>query len=246
MSATPTITIPTTAFYDAWAATYDTDGNVLQRLDSAAFEYITPLLFSVLHKPIRLLDLGCGTGRNTSKLRGMLPSGSTLYAVDGSEGMLAQARASMPAEPTSRVEVKWGSLDFTRQQADLDAFIGSAPVDAVISTLVLEHVMLDPFFAVIARSLKVGGWAWVTGMHPDMGQSRAGFRRDDGVKVHGISYMHGSEETIVAAKEAGLKLVGNVEERGVDDEFAVEELGERAKKWVGKRLHVGMLFERVL
>lgn len=246
MSATPTIIIPTTAFYDAWATTYDTDGNVLQHLDSAAFKDITPLLFSVLQKPVRLLDLGCGTGRNTSKLRGLLPPGSTLYAVDGSEGMLAQARASMPGEPSGQVEVKWGLLDFTRQQADLDAFIDSAPVDVVISTLVVEHVMLDQFFAVVARILKVGGWAWVTGMHPDMGQSRAGFRRDDGVKVHGISYIHGLEETIVAAKNAGLKLVGNVKERGVDDEFAVQELGKRAKKWVGKRLHVGMLFERVL
>ena len=245
MSATPTITIATTAFYDAWAATYDTDGNDLQRLDSAAFKNIKPLLFSVLQKPVRLLDLGCGTGRNTSKLRGMLPPGSTLYAVDGSEGMLAQARAGMPAEP-SQVEVRWCSLDFTRQQADLAAFVGCAPVDAVISTLVLEHVMLDQFFAVVAKTLIVGGWAWVTGMHPDMGQSRAGFRRDDGVKVHGISYIHELEETIIAAKNAGLRLVGNVEERGVDDEFAVQELGERAKKWVGKRLHVGMLFERVL
>lgn len=228
MTAQEPLTLPTTALYNAWASTYDTDGNVLQLLDTAAFlSRIPPLLTA----PLRILELGCGTGRNTKRLAELLPPGSELVAVDASEGMVSVARVELPG-------VRFLVLDFIVPRA-----LRGIDVEAVVATLVLEHVVLDEFFAAVSGVLRTGGWAWVTDMHPEMGESRAGFRGGDGVKRVGMSFAHGVKETVGAARRAGLELVGDVEERGVEVED-LERLGERAKKWVGKRMLVGFLFRK--
>src|SRR5689334_9010248 len=45
------------------------------------------------HRPVAGLDVGCGTGRYTRLLRGVLPAGSRLAAADVSAAMLAQLQA---------------------------------------------------------------------------------------------------------------------------------------------------------
>ena len=45
-------------------------------------------------RPVTGLDIGCGTGRYTRLLRGLLPDGSLLAAADVSAAMLAQLRAA--------------------------------------------------------------------------------------------------------------------------------------------------------
>src|SRR5690348_635201 len=45
-------------------------------------------------RPVTGLDIGCGTGRYTRLLRGLLPDGSVLAAADVSAAMLAQLRAA--------------------------------------------------------------------------------------------------------------------------------------------------------
>ena len=45
-------------------------------------------------RPVTGLDIGCGTGRYTRLLRGLLPDGSLLVAADVSAAMLAQLRAA--------------------------------------------------------------------------------------------------------------------------------------------------------
>ena len=63
--------VPTIDCYDAWSATYDSDGNVLQLLDDVAFdEVVRPLLNVRSDGDSRgvVCELGCGTGRNTKKL----------------------------------------------------------------------------------------------------------------------------------------------------------------------------------
>ncbi len=60
--------ISTVECYDAWSDTYDSDGNILQLLDDAAFEEIAqPLLHQNSATQI-CCELGCGTGRNTMKI----------------------------------------------------------------------------------------------------------------------------------------------------------------------------------
>ncbi|KAL8954234.1 MAG: hypothetical protein Q9183_007251, partial [Haloplaca sp. 2 TL-2023] len=53
--------------YNQWASTYDTDGNFLQALDSMMMQHLLQDFKATL-PPLskqRLIDLGCGTGRNT-------------------------------------------------------------------------------------------------------------------------------------------------------------------------------------
>jgi len=115
---------------------------------------------------------------------------------------------------------------------------GGGKVDAVMSTLVLEHLQLGVFFSAIAGVLKEeGGWAWVTDMHTEMGGSRAGFRDGDGRKVNGrkvngMSWNHELEETLEAAGKVGLRLEGDVVEMGV------REVGDESGE-VGGTEHVG-------
>jgi len=61
----------TTECYDAWANTYDSDGNILQLLDDNAFNEIARPLLNLNNENNSTqicCELGCGTGRNTIKV----------------------------------------------------------------------------------------------------------------------------------------------------------------------------------
>lgn len=119
-------------------------------------------------------------------------------------------------------------------------------VDAVVSTLVLEHLYLDRFFTEVAAMLRKGGWLYLTSMHPEQGAvSRAGFvGSEDGeeIKIQGVSFNHQISEILAEAGKVGLRLEGEVEERGVDDAKHAKRLGGRAEKWIGVKMHVMMTF----
>ncbi len=65
------VMIPTVECYDAWSNTYDSDGNILQLLDDVAFNEICQPLLNSTHRDATMpicCELGCGTGRNTTKV----------------------------------------------------------------------------------------------------------------------------------------------------------------------------------
>lgn len=70
--------------YDRWAAVYDHDGNPLQALEG-------PVVRAAVGdvRGLKVLDLGCGTGRHALWLAA---AGAHVTGVDFSEGMLAEAR----------------------------------------------------------------------------------------------------------------------------------------------------------
>ncbi len=74
--------------YNTWAASYDSDRNLTRDLD----QQVTRATLSGL-QPRAILELGCGTGKNTAFLAQM---GVPVQALDFSEGMLEQARAKVP------------------------------------------------------------------------------------------------------------------------------------------------------
>jgi ubiquinone/menaquinone biosynthesis C-methylase UbiE len=74
----------------------------------------------VTRRPRRVLDVGCGTGLLTARLRTALP-GARVAGVDFSTGMLAQAAARAPGAP-------WVRGDALRLP------IADGRVDAVVST----------------------------------------------------------------------------------------------------------------
>jgi hypothetical protein len=120
----------------------------------------------------------------------------------------------------------------------------SAPFDAVLSTLVLEHFPLNTFFGIQSHFLRPNGVLLLTNMHPEMGaKSQAGFVRVDEsgnrVKVRGSSWVHSVDETVDSARIWGFEAVGEVRERAVEKDM-VEALGQRAAKWIGISVWYGM------
>ncbi|KAI5925312.1 cyclopropane-fatty-acyl-phospholipid synthase [Camillea tinctor] len=231
--------LPTGEAYDRWAPIYDTDGNFLQALDSLEMQALLPQLISSIPspRPWRIVDLGCGTGRNTSQLLAQLPD-CRVVALDASQGMLDVARA--------RLACYQDRVSFA--QSDLLAPPGTAlAADAALSTLVVEHVPLAAFFAQAARAVRLGGALLLTNMHEQMGAiSQAGFvDARTGEKIRPRSYAHGAGEVVREARRWGFEVLGGgLEERAVE-EGMVERLGPRSRKWVGVMCWYGGIFRKV-
>lgn len=180
--------------YDAWSATYDHDDNpMIAMAEVALAERLTRLAGR------RVLELGCGTGRNAAAL---LAAGVTRYVgIDGSAGMLARA-----CERITDPRASWlhGDL-FDEGLVAPDA----AAFDAVLFSLVLEHVAaLGPAFARARTALAPGGHVIALEIHPALraGGTQAHFWAD-GQEVALASYPHTVASLREAVGDAGLELV---------------------------------------
>lgn len=239
----------TAAAYNLWSEVYDTDGNFLQALDTILMRSLLPQFLQQVHssKPWRLVDLGCGTGRNTVSL--LQISGANIVGLDFSPSMLDIARSRLNEElrkiPENRgaASVKLETFDIIQHTNLPRAAVGA---DAVISTLVLEHIPVHIFFQTASDLLKADGMLLVTNMHSDMGNiSQAGFIDPmSGGKIRPKSYAHTIEVVAAEAKNKGFVLQGDFLEREVD-EAGSATLGDRAKKWVGVKVWYGMMFRKI-
>jgi SAM-dependent methyltransferase len=253
--------LPTTEAYNRWAAVYDTDGNFLQVLDNLEMRTLFPKFEAALEPTAgsrKLVDLGCGTGRNTVQLLGV--ENASIVALDASPGMLAVTERRL--DDLVKAAEGQGAKSLGHRNLKLEVFdllTCDAPpeiarqADGVISTLVLEHIPLDTFFRHVSQMLKVNGVLLLTNMHGDMGQiSQAGFvDTETGEKVRPTSYAHTVESVIDEAKKHGIVAIGGdntdssgLMERAVTDEM-VQLLGPRSRKWVGIRCWFGGLFKKV-
>ncbi|KAJ5135475.1 uncharacterized protein N7515_004753 [Penicillium bovifimosum] len=194
----PTRYVDTVEAYDNWAEVYDTDGNFLQRLDTIEMQTLLPNIINLIDNQFKptpnspphpiILDLGCGTGRNTMSLLSALYTANradrfSVVGLDASRGMLEVARtavgeyvkktAAMSDTPASAVEL--GILDLLQPDLRLPGSLCAERAAGVISTLVLEHIPLERFFAAAAGLIRTGGYLLVTNMHAEMGRrSQAG------------------------------------------------------------------------
>jgi ubiquinone/menaquinone biosynthesis C-methylase UbiE len=189
--------------YDRWAATYDTDQNATRDLDAQVLR--------ASELPIQsrdVLELGCGTGKNTVWLAAQARS---LTAMDFSDGMIAHATRRVAGSP---IEVK-----FLRHDVREPWPIERDAVDVVVGNLVLEHVSdVGAVFREAARVLRSGGIAYFCELHPDR-QARGGQAQfsdvESGERVYVTAYVHTVDEFARSAADAGLtieRLVGHVED----------------------------------
>lgn len=135
--------------YDRWSATYDADKNTTRDLDAAVVRR-TPIALE--RKDV--LELGCGTGKNTAYLAS---KANKVYAMDFSEGMIARAHERLT---TSNVR-------FIRHDVRELWPLEAASVDVVVGNLILEHVHdLAPVYFEAARVLRPGGQFFICELHP--------------------------------------------------------------------------------
>ncbi|KAJ5658565.1 uncharacterized protein N7484_002214 [Penicillium longicatenatum] len=266
--------------YDKWAEVYDTDGNFLQKLDTIEMRALLPRFLDLVNaqsqaqtpgQQLKIVDLGCGTGRNTIQLLNAISARQTTPAalaaqvevvgVDASPGMLEVARTAIqsatanngPGSEQEKVSLDVFDLLNPVSDALLPASLQGSGADGVISTLVLEHLPLKEFFENASAIMKIGTYFLVTNMHAEMGAiSQAGFTDPQtGVKIRPTSYCHSIPEVLDAAKKVGFQVTNLVEgedagvsERAVDEHLS-EVLGARAKKWVGVKVWFGVCFKKV-
>ncbi|MCJ1357006.1 MAG: hypothetical protein MMC33_007002 [Icmadophila ericetorum] len=244
--------LPVKLAYDRWAAVYDVDGNFLQALDDRELTWLLPDFLTLLprsseEQKLRIMDLGCGTGRNTVKL--LKIRNARVTGLDVSLRMLERAESrcyafhdSLPPEwNVDRPRFKYH--DMIEDEAIPQDI--SKNFQGVISTLVLEHIPLSTFFRFAWNTLAPGGVLLVTNMHSDMGAiSQAGFLDPlTEEKVQTISYIHQIRDVIAESEKIGFERVSGIHERKVEQEM-LEALGQRAKKWDGIQCWFGMIFKK--
>ncbi|TGO37410.1 hypothetical protein BHYA_0098g00340 [Botrytis hyacinthi] len=267
-STTHQESVSTYLLYNRWAATYDTDHNPLQILDSALISSLFKTLFctpSEVQDNITIAELGCGTGRNT--IRFLAPpiskKISKIHALDLSPAMLEVARSRCSlcvSENDSHVpSIQFDEFNALNVQSNPEiSSLIQGQANMVISTLVLEHLPLDTFFSAVTFLLKPdsdvnNGRVLITNMHAEMGRlSQAGFSDEiEGkkTKVRGESYVYEIEEVVEEGKKWGFHIVGEVLERTVEESDIEEDgsglkLGARGRKWIGKKMWFGMVMQR--
>lgn len=135
--------------YSEWSTTYDQDRNLTRDLDQA----ITKEALAGLHCH-SVLELGCGTGKNTSL---MSQIGEQVLALDFSTGMLAQAQRKLALD-----NVTFAVADITQPWPCRDQ-----SVDLISCNLVLEHISdLPHIFAEGSRVLREPGRFFISELHP--------------------------------------------------------------------------------
>lgn len=181
--------------YDRWSSSYDADRNLTRDLDAAVVRR-APLGI----EGADVLELGCGTGKNTEWLAA---SARSVLALDFSPGMIARARARLPGASHVR---------FVEHDITLRWPVPDASVDVAMGNLVLEHVAdLAPVFAEAARVLRPDGRLWLCELHPER-QRRGGQAHftaaDSGETVRVDAYRHTVSEYVNGGIAAGLVLRG--------------------------------------
>ena len=176
--------------YDRWSQQYDDDRNATRDLDARVVRE------SPLHVAgARVLELGCGTGKNSEWLAA---HARELVALDFSPGMLDVARGRVRSERARFVE-----HDITRPWP-----VASSSIDVVVGNLVLEHVRdLGPIYAEAARVLRPGGEIFLCELHPYR-QLRGGQAHFEDAETNETvpvtAYQHSVSEYVNGGLAAGL------------------------------------------
>jgi malonyl-CoA O-methyltransferase len=177
--------------YNEWSASYDSDENLTRDLD----QQVLREALASLHVQ-SILELGCGTGKNTSFLAQI---GRHVQALDFSEGMIAKAREKVRSE-----NVKFSVADLTRKWPCEDE-----AYQLIVCNLVLEHIEdLAFIFSEAFRGLQEKGRFLIHELHPfrQYAGKKARFERD-GETTEIPAFVHHISEFTNAASQQGFTLV---------------------------------------
>lgn len=177
--------------YNAWSATYDSDRNLTRDLDE---QVVRRELQNLRCKAV--LELGCGTGKNTNLLADI---SERVHSLDFSVGMIEKARQRV------------GSGKVTFELADLTERwpVADRLFDLVVCNLVLEHIEdLNFVFTEAQRVLIDGGRFFVCELHPfrQYQGTQARFQQAEQT-THITAFLHHITDFLHAAQTNELKLL---------------------------------------
>ena len=188
--------------YNEWSEIYDSNQNLTRDLDrQVAHETLGGQHFD------SILEIGCGTGKNTAFL---VQLGMFVHALDFSQGMIEKAKEKVKAE-----NVHFEVADITKRWPCEDE-----AYDLVACNLVLEHIEnLSHIFAEARRTLQAGGKFFINELHPfkQYRGTKARFERNEQT-VEVDAFVHHISDYVAAAQAADLKLVTLKEYWHADDQ----------------------------
>jgi malonyl-CoA O-methyltransferase len=222
--------------YTAWSVTYDEDRNRTRDLDrevtaatlggirdgvfggaAASPDCAAPATLGAAPSSAApfgaVVEIGCGTGKNTLFLASLA---GQVTALDFSAGMLARAREKVAAAGVTNVT--FVETDLTQPWP-----VAAGGADLVVCNLVLEHIAdLHFIFAAAARALRPRGCFFVCELHPfrqylgtQATFQRAGTAGEAGTAAEASAageavlidaYVHHMGDFLAAAKAAGMTM----------------------------------------
>jgi ubiquinone/menaquinone biosynthesis C-methylase UbiE len=188
--------------YNQWSEIYDSNENLTRDLD----QLLTRKAFAGQHFD-SILELGCGTGKNTEYL---IQIGEKVHALDFSEGMIEKAKAKVPGD-----HVTFSVTDLTKPwPCENEAY------DLISCNLVLEHIEdLSHIFAEAARTLQAGGKFFINELHPFKQYRGTKARFEKGEEVIEVdAFVHHISDFTNAATDHGLMLLTLNEYWHADDQ----------------------------
>ena len=177
--------------YDSWADNYDNDFNPTRDLDKiATIQSLSDLQF------FNVLELGCGSGKNTEWL---ISKANKLVGLDFSKNMLDLARK----------KIKTDRATFINTDLNEDWPVNDNSFDLATINLTLEHIeVLEHIFNALFFKLTQGGKCFVCELHPkkQLAGSKAQFEENGTKKVLDV-FQHSEKDYIQTAEKEGFKLL---------------------------------------
>jgi len=177
--------------YNEWSDSYDTDENLTRDLDQKVMQ----ATLANLHFT-SILEIGCGTGKNTSFLSQIA---DRVQAVDFSQGMIDKAREKVKAQ-----NVRFSIMDITKRW-----MFDDSSFDLIVCNLVLEHIEDISFiFSEAFRVLQSNGRFFINELHPfrQYAGKKARYQKD-GEAIEVDAFVHHISEFLQAATDNGLSLI---------------------------------------
>ena len=177
--------------YNSWAEQYDTNENKTRDLDrKATIETLSKYRFD------NVLELGCGTGKNTEFL---ITKAKFVIGLDFSEEMLNKAKEKIKSD-----KVRFQRADLTKPWEIENDF-----ADLITCNLTLEHIKdLDFIFNQAYQKLKTNGKFFISELHPfkQYSGTKAKYETENGIEELEV-YVHHLSEYINSALGNNFKLV---------------------------------------
>jgi len=190
--------------YDSWSETYDAMENKTRDVEARALRQ------SIAGENLEILEIGCGTGKNTEFLKTFARK---LIGADFSAEMLEKAKAKIASD-----NVVFHKMDLRESWN-----FGENSFDLITCSLALEHIEdIDFVFSEASRVIRNDGRFYVGELHPFKQYLGTKARFETGKGVYELEcFVHHISEFFSAAKNNNFEVIDLKEWFDDDDKTQV-------------------------